>query len=83
MTYFDDNNRQDVVADGIDDAVRTLTNPISVFVTRELLAPRRSWVVSKPADSINDSNPNPYWFDRFDFLCGGSLEADLIACHDA
>ena len=79
----DDHDGQDIIGDGIDDAIGALANAISIMMTGELLTTRRSRIVSEPADSVNDPKPDLPRFYRFDFLCSGSLEADLIACHCA
>lgn len=83
MTYPNDDNRENLISDGIDNPVVALPYPVPIRVTRELLTTGRARVISKEPNSRNDLEPYLLGLDRFDFLCGGSPDADAIACHFA
>jgi len=83
VTYANDNNGENLISDRIDNPVVALPYPVPIRVTRELLTTGRAGVISKAPNSFHDPAPHLLGLDLFDFLCGGSLEADAIACHVA
>jgi hypothetical protein len=83
MPDLDDLDHASFIVHGVDDSVGTLTNAIALLVPGELLTAPRTRSLGESSNAGDDANTEGPSLDRLEFLRGGRLDQDAIACHAA
>ena len=83
MPDLDDLNHASLIVHRVDDSVHTLTNAVALLVSGELLTAAWTRSLSESLNAGDCAETEGPRLNRLEFLRGGRLDADAIACHAA
>ena len=82
MRSPDDEDKERLILDGVDDSVLALSDAVPVL-PRQLLASSWAWIVSQSLNPLHDPLPDRLLRDRLDLSNRRWLDLDAISCHCA